>query len=129
MTLKCMIWLPLLTIYTGIFAQQTLQAVRINNTPKVDGNLDDAAWINAPTATNFIQHFPNVGAPATHRSELKIVYDNNAIYVGAYLFDDPALIRKQLTARDDEQQTDVDFFLFLILITITKMDFSSSLLP
>ena len=38
------------------------------------------------------------------------MYDNSAIYVGAYLYDDPALIHKQLTARDEEQQKDADFF-------------------
>ena len=39
-----------------------------------------------------------------------MLYDDDAIYIGAYLYDDPALIRKQLTARDGEQQTDVDYF-------------------
>jgi len=38
------------------------------------------------------------------------VYDDNAIYIGAYLYDDPSLIRKQITARDAETQKDVDFF-------------------
>jgi hypothetical protein len=38
------------------------------------------------------------------------LYDNAAIYVGAYLYDDPALIRKQITARDGESQSDVDYF-------------------
>jgi len=38
------------------------------------------------------------------------LYDNSAIYIGAYLYDDPSLIRTQLTARDEEHQSDADYF-------------------
>ena len=48
--------------------------------------------------------------PASQKTEVKIVYDNSAIYIGAYLYDDPSLIRKQITARDEEQQKDLDYF-------------------
>jgi hypothetical protein len=48
--------------------------------------------------------------PVSQKTEVKILYDNAAIYVGAYLYDDPALIRKQITARDGESQSDVDYF-------------------
>jgi hypothetical protein len=61
-------------------------------------------------ATDFIQNFPNYGSPALAKTEVRILYDNSAIYIGAYLYDDPALIHKQLTARDEEQQKDADFF-------------------
>jgi hypothetical protein len=61
-------------------------------------------------ATDFIQNFPNYGSPAIAKTEVRILYDNSAIYIGAYLHDDPALIHKQLTARDEEQQKDADFF-------------------
>ena len=54
--------------------------------------------------------FPAFGQPASQKTEVKIVYDNAAIYVGAYLYDDPSLIRKQITARDEEQLKDLDYF-------------------
>ena len=41
---------------------------------------------------------------------MKIAYDNTAIYVGAYMYDNPANIRKQLTARDVLDRQDVDIF-------------------
>ena len=41
---------------------------------------------------------------------MKIVYDNAAIYIGAYLYDQPSLVRKQMTSRDAEQRQDVDYF-------------------
>ena len=92
------------------FAQQKLDAVRITKAPKIDGSLDDACWQNVPIATNFIQNFPDYGKSSSVKTDVKIVYDNNAMYIGAYLYDNPSLIRKQLTARDEELKKDVDYF-------------------
>jgi hypothetical protein len=100
-----------LTCTFSIFSQgKILQAIKITEPPRIDGTLDDAAWTNIIPAVNFIQSFPNVGQPASQKTEVKIVYDNSAIYIGAYLYDDPALIRKQITARDEEQLKDLDYF-------------------
>ncbi|HRO69903.1 MAG TPA: hypothetical protein PK951_05965, partial [Chitinophagaceae bacterium] len=91
--------------------EKTLQAIKIDhNPPKIDGNLDDPAWKTAPIATDFIQNFPNYGYPSTQKTEVRILYDDAAIYIGARLYDDPALIRRQITARDEEQAKDLDFF-------------------
>ena len=93
------------------FAQpKTLIAVKSTQPLRIDGKLDDSAWLAAPVATGFIQNFPKAGTQASAPTEVRVLYDDDAIYVGAYLYDDPALIRKQLTARDGEQQTDVDYF-------------------
>jgi hypothetical protein len=103
--------LPLLLVYGSLYSQvKTLEAVKIAQAPKIDGRLDDAAWTSAIPASNFIQNFPSWGSAGSQKTEVRIVYDNSAVYVGAYLYDDPALIRKQITARDAEQQTDVDYF-------------------
>jgi len=94
-----------------LFSQvKTLQAIKTTATPKIDGVLDDAAWRDAPIATDFIQNFPNYGQPASQKTEVRTVYDNEAIYFAVYLYDDPSLIRRQITARDEEQQKDLDYF-------------------
>ncbi|MFM2138580.1 MAG: hypothetical protein RJA57_887 [Bacteroidota bacterium] len=90
--------------------EKTLLAVKVIRPPRIDGSLDDSAWIDVPAATGFTQTYPSAGQPASQESRIRVVYDNSAIYVGAYLYDDPARIRRQLTARDDEQQKDVDYF-------------------
>lgn len=111
--MKICISFVVLFLYISLTADSqniSIEAVRISQAPKIDAVLDDAAWVNAPVATNFIQGSPNAGATANQKSEVKIVYDDNAIYIGAYLYDDPAQIRKQFTARDDEGQKDVDYF-------------------
>lgn len=105
------IWLLLLLISVSLHSQpKSLQAVKTSQAPKIDGNLDDAAWANAPLLNDFVQNFPTFGLPISQKTEVKILYDNSAIYIGAYLYDDPSLIRKQLTARDGEAQSDVDYF-------------------
>ena len=110
MKVKLLLTVLALMVCVLSFTQQKLPAVRTIHAPKIDGNLDDEAWQNIPVAANFIQNFPDYGKPSSLKTEVKIIYDDNAIYVGAYLFDDPTLIRKQLTARDEERQKDVDYF-------------------
>ncbi|MBX2845153.1 MAG: carbohydrate binding family 9 domain-containing protein [Saprospiraceae bacterium] len=83
-----------------IAQERELNAVRISEAPKIDGNLDDAAWENVPVATDFIQFRPNPDESASQKTEIKVVYDNNAIYFGAKMYDDPSLILKELGQRD-----------------------------
>ena len=111
MVLKRYFFIPLLLLCGQLFSQlKTLPAIKTTQAPKVDGNLADAVWRDAPVATEFIQNYPSTGQPASQKTEVRILYDNSAIYVAAYLYDDPTLIRKQITARDEELQKDVDFF-------------------
>ena len=95
----------------GFSQEKTLPAIKFAQPPPIiDGNLDDSAWIDVPVATNFIQNFPSFGLPSSQTTVVKVAYDNSAIYIGAYLYDNPALIRNQITARDEEQQKDLDYF-------------------
>ncbi len=111
MRIKLYICIPFLLIFCNLYSQpKTVQAVKITNAPKIDGNLNDAAWENITPLTDFIQNYPSAGKPASRQTKVKIMYDDDAIYVGAYLYDDPLLIRKQITARDEESRKDVDYF-------------------
>lgn len=101
----------LLTIPFGTYSQpKTVPAIKTNLPINIDGDLTDPAWQTAPVLTNFIQNYPSYGVVASTKSEVRILYDNDAVYIGAYLYDDPSLIRKQLTPRDGEQRQDVDYF-------------------
>jgi hypothetical protein len=97
---------------SGFSQERALQAVKALYKPKIDGSLDDEAWKQAPAVSDFIQNYPAYGQPSATRSVVKILYDNEAIYIGAYLYDDPQQIRSQLTSRDGEQRQDVIIFLF-----------------
>jgi len=49
----------------------------------IDGRLDDPAWAAAAPITTFTQVQPADGAPATQRTEVRFLYDADAIYIGA----------------------------------------------
>ncbi|MBW3629797.1 MAG: hypothetical protein KY464_10925, partial [Gemmatimonadetes bacterium] len=69
-------------------------AVRIRQGPRIDGSLDDAVWAQAPVINSFTQRDPVEGSPVSEATEARIVYDDQAIYVGARLHD-----RSGVTAR------------------------------
>ena len=111
MIVKHLFLLPLMLVcFSGYSQPKRLQAVKAIQAPRIDGVLDDSAWQSAPVVTGFIQNFPQSGQPASVKTEVKILYDDDAVYIGAMLFDDPSLIRKQLTSRDGEGGADVDYF-------------------
>ncbi len=84
-----------------------VQAVRIQRPPTIDGRLDDEAWRAAVAATTFTQRDPDEGQPATEATELRIVYDDRALYVGVRLFDsDASRIVRRLARRDVEGDAD-----------------------
>jgi len=87
--------------------KRQLQALRITQPIKLDGQLDEAVWQQAPLATSFIQNRPNPGPAEKHPTEVRILYDDAAIYVGAVMHDvSPDSIMKELTARDNFGNTD-----------------------
>ncbi|MBL8996691.1 MAG: carbohydrate binding family 9 domain-containing protein [Gemmatimonadetes bacterium] len=88
-------------------ARPTVSAARRTTPVVIDGRLDDAAWAAASVARDFVQREPIEGRPAQHATEVRILYDDAAIYVGARMFDDaPATIARQLVRRDDEGNAD-----------------------
>ncbi|MEK7225614.1 MAG: hypothetical protein AAB221_08020, partial [Bacteroidota bacterium] len=67
--MKNFICLPLLLVCVSAYPQQkSLQAIKTSQAPKIDGNLDDAAWGNAPILTDFIQNFPTYGLPVSRKT-------------------------------------------------------------
>lgn len=85
-----------------------IHAVRSNSIPKIDGVLSDSCWINAPIADGFIQNQLHPGLPSEQKSEVKLIYDDVAIYVGAMLYDtSPDSILHELSTRDNEANADL----------------------
>jgi hypothetical protein len=80
---------------------RTLQAVRVTTAPILDGRLDDAAWTMAEPASDFVQRVPRQGNPASDRTEARVVYDGQAIYIGLRMYSHPDSIMDRLLRRDD----------------------------
>ncbi|MGE0704292.1 MAG: DUF5916 domain-containing protein [Vicinamibacterales bacterium] len=64
-----------------------LTIVRATAPIVIDGTLDEPDWVNAPVARGFIQNDPREGQPATHDTEVRMLYDNEAIYFGVFARD------------------------------------------
>ena len=89
-------------------ARRELQAVRAPRGIRVDGLLDDEAWASAPIAGGFIQAEPLSGQPASQATEVRVLFDADYLYIGAFLHDaNPSLavvndIRKDFTEEDQD---------------------------
>lgn len=99
-------WLILLlfsfTIYGLHAAPQRARARRVQTAPTIDGHLNDKAWKKAVAINDFTQYQPQYGASPSFPTEVKLVYDDKAVYVYAHLYDSsPDSIEQQLGSRDD----------------------------
>ena len=111
--MKKLIVLTLMVFFANLsllFAQDSIKkisALRVSNPPKIDAILDDDCWKNIPPAKDFVQFRPYNGEKASYPTEVKIVYDDKAIYVAAMLYDSyPDSIMKQYTPRDGYGSSD-----------------------
>lgn len=94
----------LLLISLPSFGQKkTLFANRIGETITIDGKLDEEIWATTEAATDFIMYAPDNGKPIApeKKTDVRILYDNDAIYVSAVMLDnEPGKILKEMTQRD-----------------------------
>ncbi len=85
-----------------------VRAVRTRSSISVDGRLDEPAWATARGATQFTQMDPIEGEPATEETDVRILFDDKAIYVGARMSDTGAISAR--LARRDGDLPDSDWF-------------------
>ncbi len=80
---------------------RSLAALRMDEAITVDGALDESSWKNAVAATDFIIYSPYNGVPSRFRTEVRVLYDDDALYIGAMMYDDhPDSIFTGLGQRD-----------------------------
>ncbi len=105
--------IPLATVAHAQDNQHMVLGAAHTDGIEVDGVLDEADWAQVEPATDFIQFNPTEGEPATQRTEVRVLYGSNALYIGAMMYDDdPDGIRTYLSRRD--QVNGADFFLVAI---------------
>jgi hypothetical protein len=84
-----------------------LHGARASSPIVIDGLLDDEVWVRTPATTGFTQRDPDEGKPATERTELRVAYDNEALYIAARMDDgEAARIARQLARRDQDAEAD-----------------------
>lgn len=88
--------------------------MRTDSPMKVDGFLDERAWEKAPEATDFIQLQPDKGDPASERTIVKVLFDDQYIYFGFYCYDkEPGKIAARMTKRDTDIRADDSVYVLL----------------
>jgi hypothetical protein len=108
-----------LVMAPAIAAQQTIdasaartlptsRAARATGTVRLDGKLDEPAWAAAPVTDAFTQIDPEEGRPASQRTEVRVLFDDDALYVGVRLHDDGQI--KARLGRRDMSLGDSDWF-------------------
>ena len=84
-----------------------LRAAPLTGTIRVDGHLDDDAWKNATPVDLFTQRQPDEGKPCSERTEVRVLIGDDALFIGARMFDkDAKKIRSRLVRRDDDLESD-----------------------
>ena len=94
----------------GYSQKKVLQTKFISGKIEIDGKLDENTWQTASIANDFIMFDPDNGKaiPENKRTEVKVLYDNDAIYIGAIMYDDtPEKILREITQRDNFGTSDL----------------------
>jgi hypothetical protein len=92
---------------TSIYVARDLATAKIDAQINIDGVLDEAEWLSAEVASDFITINPDPGQSSMLKSEVRILYDNNALYIGAFLYDpNPDSIQVTLSERDETGNAD-----------------------
>ncbi|WP_338647343.1 DUF5916 domain-containing protein [Flavobacterium sp. KS-LB2] len=100
----------LLLSFFGYSQKKVLQTKFISEKVEIDGKLNEDIWQSASIASDFITFEPDNGKPIPEnkKTEVKVLYDNDAIYIGAMMYDDnPDKILREITQRDDFGTSDI----------------------
>ena len=108
----------LLNIYSyADSGNKSVRAIRVSKAPCIDGNLDEEIWEELPILTNFVQYSPYNGEAPSEKTEVRIGYDDHAIYIGAICYDrSPEKIKREISIRD-QPPPGMNTDLFAILIS------------
>jgi len=110
----CLVFLFFLLTPVLTFASEerkSLEAVRTETPPAIDGTLKEQVWEQAPVATDFHQYEPHNDRPASKETEVRVLYDDEALYIGAMMYDpEPDNILRELGLRNSGHDLNADRF-------------------
>ena len=97
-------------LFVAVLAAQTqlppsVTATFADAAPVVDGLLDEEAWVDAEPLTRFVQFEPLRGQRASQPTQVRILFDETAVYFG-FSVTEPASLTAELTRRDADLLTD-----------------------
>ena len=107
----CILWIVTASLAYALGGDTRIAtATRPEKAPVVDGRIDEACWMSAVPADQFIQYIPVYGKPESYPTEVRFLYTDYALYVGAEMKDPhPDSILRQFGNRDSEN-LNADYF-------------------
>ena len=100
--------------YATARLERIAQALRITERITIDGRLDEPAWARVEPATNFIQWEPHPGKPASERTEVRFLYDEDNLYIGARCWDSDSASLTVHELKQDFESREEDVLAVLI---------------
>jgi len=99
----------------GSREQYRVEPTRSPEAPVIDGALDDPAWRTAAIIESFTQQEPSEGEPASEPTEVRLLYDASALYIGVRAFDsNPSGVIATEMRRDSPRMLDEDNFQIIL---------------
>ena len=93
----------------------SIPAVRIDQSPRIDGALDDQIWQRAALVSEFTQQEPHEGDAATERTEVRVMYDGKSLLIAVHAYDEvPSGIVATEMRRDSDRLLDEDNFQIIV---------------
>lgn len=98
----------------GQWKSKEVAGIKTDSPVKVDGFLGETIWKKAPEATDFIQLQPEKGDPASERTVVKVLFDDEHVYFGFWCYDsEPEKIVGRMTKRDTDIRSDDSVYVLL----------------
>ncbi|NOQ71645.1 MAG: hypothetical protein GQ574_06575 [Crocinitomix sp.] len=98
--------LILLSIFSVWSQRENVAIQRITEKVDINGELNEPFWDDCQVLSNFIQHTPLAGSAASRKTDVRLAYDNNALYISAELFDERDSMSLTLSERDEYGNAD-----------------------
>ncbi len=94
--------------------QKTVRIQRTAEPPTIDGELNEEVWVRAPLVDDFHQVSPVEGDAPSERTEVYVLYDRDALYIAARMFDaEPELINARILRQGQNINSDDRFFVHI----------------
>ena len=103
------LWFLLIFQQVGFAQESTIKAYKSEQSPVIDGRLNDSAWNIANPFSGFRMVEPTPGTEPTEKTEVRIIYDNDNLYIGIRCFDsEPRKIAANTMEHDKSEERNGD---------------------
>lgn len=111
--LRLKLYIALLFSPFVVLGQKEISVLRSAEHIKIDGILNESDWMNAEVVKDFTQITPDAGAPSKHQTTVRVVYDDDALYIGAHCYNEVPNVSRVLSQRD-RYNSNTDYFSLML---------------